>query len=308
MVERLSVNVGSTDLTFETGRIAKQAHGAVFVTQGDTVVLTAVGVAPEARPGQDFFPLTVEYREKSAAAGRIPGNYFRREGRPSEREILVCRMTDRPLRPLFPKGFINEVQVFSTVFSADNENNPDVMSINGASAALHISKIPFNGPIGAVRVGMIDGALAANPPMSEMEDSVLDVVIAGTKDAITMVEGKALEVSEDTLLEALEFGHEHIRRICDAIEEFRARAGVEKMAFEVPELDSDATSRRWPPNALRKSCRSLRSRNGATRTTPSRTKLPRNWRSDTARSCTKSARATSRRPLRRRRNASCGKG
>ncbi|MBN2311376.1 MAG: polyribonucleotide nucleotidyltransferase, partial [Candidatus Hydrogenedentes bacterium] len=239
MIERLSVQVGSTEITFETGRIAKQAHGAVLVTQGDTVVLSAVGVASEARPGQGFFPLTVEYREKGAAAGRIPGNYFRREGRPSEREILVCRMTDRPLRPLFPKGFMNETQVFSTVFSADNINNPDIMSINGASAALHISKIPFAGPIGAVRVGLIGGELVANPSMADMEESALDIVIAGTKDAITMVEGQASELSEDQMLEALEFGHGHIRTICETIETLRERVGVEKMVFEMPAPPED---------------------------------------------------------------------
>ena len=182
--ERLSVRIGEEELQFETGRIAKQAHGAVLTTQGDSIVLTAVGVSSEPRPGQDFFPLTVEYREKSSAAGRIPGNFFRREARPSEREILVCRMTDRPIRPLFPKGFINEVQVFSTVFSADNQNNPDVMSINGASAALHLSKIPFQGPIGAVRVALIDGELIVNPKMAAMDQNRLDVVIAGTRDAI----------------------------------------------------------------------------------------------------------------------------
>ena len=238
-VERLSVQIGQSELTFETGRIARQAHGAVLVTQGETMVLTAAGVAPEARPGQGFFPLTVEYREKSSSAGRIPGNYFRREGRPSEREILVCRMTDRPLRPLFPKGFLNETQVFSTVFSADNENNPDVMSINGASAAVHISKIPFAGPIGAVRVGMIDGELVANPLMSDMEKSVLDIVIAGTQEAITMVEGHAQELSEEDMLRALEFGHGHIRAICAAIEELRSRVGVEKMPFEPPGIPEE---------------------------------------------------------------------
>jgi len=152
MIERLSVNVGGKDLTFETGRIAKQAHGSVLVTQGDTMVLCAVCVSPESRPGQDFFPLTVDYREKSSAAGKIPGNFFRREARPSEREVLVCRLTDRPIRPLFPKGFTNEVQVCSTVYSTDNEHNPDVLAINAASAALHISKLPFDGPIGSFEI------------------------------------------------------------------------------------------------------------------------------------------------------------
>ena len=239
---RLSITVGNDEITFETGRIAKQAHGSVMARQGDTMILTAVGVAPESRPGQGFFPLTVEYREKSSAAGRIPGNYFRREGRPSEREILVCRMTDRPIRPLFPKGFLNETQVFSTVFSADNENDPDVLSINGASAALHISKIPFRGPIGAVRVGLVEGELVVNPKMSQMEESDLDIIIAGTRDAITMVEGKAREVSEDKMTEALAFGHGFIKEICDAIDELRRQVGEEKMPFEEPEIPAEVVS------------------------------------------------------------------
>ncbi len=238
-VERLSVTIGADEIVFETGRIARQAHGAILLTCGESMVLSAVCVSPDLRPGQDFFPLTVEYREKCAAAGRIPGNFFRREGRPSEREILVCRLTDRPMRPLFPKGFLNEVQVFSTVFSADNVHNPDVLSIIGASAALHISKIPFNGPIGAVRLGLIEGEFVANPPMADMANSEFDIVMAGTKDAITMVEGQATEVDEDTMLEALEFGHEQIKKICAAIEEFRARVGVEKMAYTSPESNQD---------------------------------------------------------------------
>lgn len=232
MKERLSITVGSDELIFETGQIAKQAHGSVMAICGDTMVLSAVCVAPDMRPGQDFFPLTVDYREKSFAAGRIPGNFFRREGRPTEREILTDRLTDRPLRPLFPKGFLNELQVCQTVFSTDNEHDPDVMSINAASAALHISKVPFNGPIGAVRVGLIEGEFVVNPLMSQREESDLELVMAGSKDAIMMVEGEANELSEDKMLEALEFGHEHIKKICAGIEELRERVGVEKMAFE----------------------------------------------------------------------------
>ncbi len=236
MIERLSVSVGSEDLVFETGRIAKQAHGSVLVSSGDAMVLSAACVAPEARPGQNFFPLTVEYREKSSSAGKIPGNFFRREGRPSEREILVCRLTDRPLRPLFPKGFLNETQIFSTVYSADNVSNPDVMSINGASAALHISKIPFDGPIAAVRVAMLDGELVVNPSMEN--DLEMDLVIAGTRDGISMVEGQAAEATEDVMVEALELGHDAIKRICDCIDELRQRVGVEKMAYEVHEPEA----------------------------------------------------------------------
>lgn len=239
MAERLSVTIGSCEITFETGRIAKQAHGAVLATCGGTMVLSAVVVAPDAKPGQDFFPLTVDYREKSFAAGRIPGNFFRREARPSEREILIARLTDRPLRPLFPKGFLNELQVFQTVYSADNINDPDWLSINAASAALSISPVPFQGPIGAVRVGLIDGEFVVNPSIEAMENSELDIIMAGTREAINMVEGSAKELPEDQMVEALEFGHGYIKQICDAIEEFRARAGQEKMAFEAPATDEE---------------------------------------------------------------------
>ncbi|MBI3119195.1 MAG: polyribonucleotide nucleotidyltransferase [Candidatus Hydrogenedentes bacterium] len=239
MVERLSVKIGAQDIEFETGRIAKQAHGAVICRCGDTMVLSAVSVAPEGKPGQDFFPLTVDYREKFYSVGQIPGNFFRREGRPSEREILVCRLTDRPLRPLFPKGFTNEVQVFQTVLSADNVNNPDVLSIIAASAALHISQIPLIEPIGAVRVGFIEGQYVANPPMDQMAGSEIDVVMAGTRDAVTMVEGQAKEVSEEMMAGALEFGRQQIQLVVDAIEQLRARAGVEKMPVIVVETPEE---------------------------------------------------------------------
>jgi polyribonucleotide nucleotidyltransferase len=243
MVERLSVDLDSdVTLEFETGRIAKQAHGSVICRSGDTMVLSAVTVAPEAREGQDFFPMTVDYREKFYAAGQVPGNFFRREARPSEREILVCRMTDRPLRPLFPKGFRNELQVCQTVISADNTNSPDVLSINAASAALHISKVPLVEPIGAVRVGRIEGELTINPPMTAMFDSDIDLVIAGTMEAITMVEGQGDEVSEEVMLDALEFGHANIQKIIKAIHELRDRAGVEKMPFEEPQLDAEVVA------------------------------------------------------------------
>lgn len=242
MAEHVSVSIGEDEILFETGRIAKQAHGAVVATMGETIVLSAVCVAAEQRLGQDFLPLTVDYREKSFAAGNIPGNYFRREARPSEREVLVCRLTDRPIRPLFPKGFRYETQVCQTVFSADNIHDPDVLAINAASAALHISKIPFAGPIGAVRVALLDGQLVANPHMDGMEGSQLDVVIAGTKEAICMVEGSAEEIPEQQMVEALEFGHQHIVRICECIDELRNRAGVDKMPFEMPEPDPEVVA------------------------------------------------------------------
>jgi polyribonucleotide nucleotidyltransferase len=241
-MERISVEIGAAGLEFETGRIAKQAQGAVICRAGDTMVISAVCVAPDARPGMDFFPMTVDYREKFYAVGQIPGNFFRREARPSEREILVCRMTDRPLRPLFPKGFYNELQVSQSVWSADNVNNPDVLSINAASAALHISKVPLSEPIGAVRVGFIDGELVANPSMEEMDASDIDIVIAGTMEAITMVEGQAQEVSETVMLDALEFGHAQIQKIIAAINELRERVGVEKMVHVEPELDASVVA------------------------------------------------------------------
>lgn len=238
MTTRLKVQIDDVELEFETGRIAKQAQGAVIVRSGDTMVLSAVCVESSARPGMDFFPMTVDYREKFYAVGQIPGNFFRREARPSEREILVCRLTDRPLRPLFPKGFRNELQVCQTVLSADNVNDPDVLSINAASAALHISKVPLVEPIAAVRVGYIDGQFVVNPPMPDMAFSEIDIIIAGTQDAIMMVEGKASEVSEDRMLDALEFGHERIKKIIATIEELRGLVGVEKMPFEEPVLDA----------------------------------------------------------------------
>ena len=237
-----SVKIGSSELIFETGRIAKQAHGSVLVTCGETMVLSAVTVAPGMRPGQDFFPMTVDYREKAYAAGSIPGNFFRREARPSEREILTCRLTDRPMRPLFPKGFMNETQVCQTVLSADNIHDPDVMSINAASAATHISKLPFNGPIGAVRMGLIDDELVVNPSIEDMDESDLDLIVAGTREAIIMVEGSAQEVPEAKMLEALEFAHVQIKLIVQAIEELREKAGVEKMPFTPPELDAEVVS------------------------------------------------------------------
>jgi len=241
-VERLTVTVGDRQLDFETGRIAKQAHGAVICRIGETMVLSAVCVAPEAKPGQDFFPLTVDYREKFYSVGQIPGNFFRREARPSEREILVCRLTDRPLRPLFPKGFCNELQVCQTVLSADNVNDPDVISINAASAALHISKIPLLEPIGAVRVGLINGEFIVDPTMEDMEVSEIDVVMAGTRDAITMVEGSAREVSEEVMLGAIEFGHRNIKTIIEGIEELRRRCGVEKMPYETPQTNEEVAA------------------------------------------------------------------
>ncbi|MFP4182832.1 MAG: polyribonucleotide nucleotidyltransferase, partial [Thiohalospira sp.] len=204
---RREVRYGEHDLILETGGVARQADGAVMVSMGDTVVLvTAVG-RPDAEPGRDFFPLTVNYQERTYAAGRIPGGFFRREGRPSEKETLTSRLIDRPIRPLFPAGFTHEVQVIATVISLDPEVDPDIPSLIGASAALALSGLPFQGPIGAALVGYKDGEYQLNPAFSALEDSGLDLVVAGTDNAVLMVESEAAELSEETMLGAVMFGH-----------------------------------------------------------------------------------------------------
>jgi polyribonucleotide nucleotidyltransferase len=208
--------------------VAEQANGAVIIRQGDTVVLSTAVMAREPREGIDFFPLTCDYEEKLYAAGKIPGAFMRREGRPSEQAILASRLTDRPLRPLFPDGFRLDVQVISTVLSVDQENDPTILSINGASTALVISDIPFQGPVGAVRMGYIDGQVVVNPPMSQMADSELDLVVAGTSDAILMVEAGAKGVSEQVVLDALAAAHEEIKRISAGQLELREQVGLEK--------------------------------------------------------------------------------
>src|SRR5882757_8286826 len=210
----VSVTVGDREITLETGKLAKQADGAVVVRSGDTMVLaTAVG-RMEAREGADFFPLTIDVEERAYAAGKIPGGFFKREGRPTERAILTARMIDRPIRPLWPKGYRNEVQCIATVLSADMIVSHDILAINGVSAALMISPMPFFGPIGAVRVGLIEGALVINPTLQENEESELDLIVVGTKDGLTMVEAGANEVPEDKLLEALDLAHAEIKKLC----------------------------------------------------------------------------------------------
>jgi polyribonucleotide nucleotidyltransferase len=226
---QVSVQIGTQEISFETGKLAKQADGAVVVRGGDTMVLATAQGRAEAREGADFFPLTVDVEERMYAAGKIPGGFFKREGRPTERAILTARMIDRPIRPLWPKGFRNEVQVICTVLSADMVTNHDILCINGASAALMLSPLPFLGPVGAVRVGLIDGELVVNPTLREMEDeSSLDLIVVGTREALTMVEAGAQEIPEDTILEAFALAHAEIVKLCDAQEDLRRQAGKPK--------------------------------------------------------------------------------
>ena len=228
--------VGGKEITFETGKLAKQADGAVVVRSGETMVLATAQGRPDAREGQDFFPLTIDVEERAYAAGKIPGGFFKREGRPTERAILTARMIDRPIRPLWPKGYRNEVQCIATVLSADMVTSHDILAINGVSAALMISPMPFFGPIGAVRIGLIEGELIVNPTLTEQfEESTLDLIVVGTKEGLTMVEAGADQVPEAKLLEALDLAHEEIKNLCAAQEELRERAGKPKW------LDSSVT-------------------------------------------------------------------
>ncbi|MGA8145484.1 MAG: polyribonucleotide nucleotidyltransferase [Candidatus Acidiferrales bacterium] len=236
MFEQVSVEVGGRKLTFETGKMARQAHGAVVARYGDTVVLATACMDNKATD-KDFLPLTVDYREYTYSAGKIPGGFFKREGRPSEREILTSRLTDRPLRPLFPEGWSTETQIVAMVLSADSENDPDVIGLTAASAALFISKIPFANPIAAVRIGLLEGKLVVNPTVAEQKTSLLNLVVAGSDEAIVMVESGSLEVSEDTVVDALEFAHAEIRKIVGAIRELQKRVNPEKVAVKPPAFD-----------------------------------------------------------------------
>src|SRR6476660_7716755 len=209
-----SIKLGNEELIVETGKVAKQADGSVIIKYGDTMLLVAAVSSRTAKEGLDFFPLTVEYRENTFSAGRIPGNYFRREGRPSEKEVLTCRLIDRPVRPLFADGYRFETQIVASVISSDAENDPDVIAITGASCALFLSDIPFNNPIGGVRVGLIDGKYIINPTFDERRESELDLIVAGTEEAICMVECEAQEVTEQIMVEALMLAHREIKRLC----------------------------------------------------------------------------------------------
>jgi len=239
MESKVSKVIGSADLTISTGKLAKLADGSVTVRSGDTLILVAAVSATTVKEGQDFFPLTVDYREKAAAVGKFPGGYFKREGRPSEKETLTSRMTDRPLRPLFPKGYFYDTQVISVLLSADGENDPDILSITGASAALCISDIPFAGPIGAVRIGRINGEFVVNPTHTQRQQSNLDLVYVGSAEEVVMIEGAAYEISEEDFIRALEFAQPYVRQIVDMQKELAAVVGKPKREVELLSVRDD---------------------------------------------------------------------
>src|SRR6476659_1789732 len=234
-----SIKLGDRDLTVETGRVAKQADGSVVIRYGDTMILCAAVSALTPREGVDFFPLTVEYRESNYAAGRIPGNYFRREGRPNEKEILTSRLIDRPCRPLFAEGYRNETQVIASVISADPDNNPDVVAITGASCALYLSDIPFLNPIAGVRIGLIEGRYIVNPTYDEVRESRLNLIVAGSEEAIVMVEAGATEVSEEIMVEALMVAHKEINRLCRWQKELYKALEIQKREVVAAPLDEE---------------------------------------------------------------------
>jgi len=247
-----SVEAGKGVLKFSTGYFAKQAHGAVLVACGETIVFASSVMDKSVKEGQDFFPLSVDYREKVYAAGKIPGGFIKREARPSDRETLISRLTDRPIRPLFPDGFVNDVQIIIYVLSHDKQNQPDILAINAASAALSISGMPFKGPVGAVRIGRLNGEFIVNPTFEEIKDSDINLVVAGTVKAVTMIEGESKNISEDDMLRAIEIAHENIQKICFAQEEFARKISPQPLAYKqyLPDelLKSELRSRYY--NAL----------------------------------------------------------
>jgi len=239
MQQKVTAQIGATHISIETGKIARLADGAVVVSCGDTMVMASAVSATTVKEGQDYFPLTVDYREKAAAAGKFPGGYFKREGRPTEKETLTSRMIDRPLRPLFPQGYFYDTQVISLLLSADGENDPDILALNGASAALCVSDIPFAGPIGAVRIGRVNGQFVANPTHAEREQSDLDLVYVGTENDVIMIEGAAREVPEADFLKALEFAHGHAREMIRIQNELAARVGKPKREMPLLHVNQD---------------------------------------------------------------------
>ncbi|MEI7644119.1 MAG: polyribonucleotide nucleotidyltransferase [Chloroflexales bacterium] len=281
-VHTVSAEIAGRTLTIEAGRFAEQADGAVTVRYGDTVLLATVVGAKEPREGIDFFPLTVDYEERMYSAGKIPGNFFKREGRPTTTAILTSRLTDRPLRPLFPKGYLNEVQVIITTFSIDMVNDPGPMAIIGASAALAISDIPFKGPVGAVQMAHIDGKLVANPPMADLDKSRLDLVVAGTKDAVLMVEAGAEELTEDELLDAVIQGHAICKQLCEMQEELARLCGRAKREFVAPAIDTsleDSVSA-WMGRRLREAVRSSNKQEREDRTAALKAEVVTNFSAD----------------------------
>ncbi|TFG52910.1 MAG: polyribonucleotide nucleotidyltransferase, partial [Gemmatimonadales bacterium] len=241
-MHRIETEFAGRKLVVETGRMAKQAAGSAYLQFGDTAVLAAVTVSPNIS-SLPFFPLTVEYREKTYAAGKIPGGFIKREGRPSEKEVLACRLIDRSIRPLFPEGFKNEIQVFVTVLSADQENDADVLGLLGASLALTISKVPWNGPIAGVRVGRVDGSWILNPTFHQLEISELDLIVSGKADSIVMVEGGALELGEEDVIGALKVAQKGIKDLVGIVNEVSAKCAVEKMAWTKPTPDPAIVAR-----------------------------------------------------------------
>jgi polyribonucleotide nucleotidyltransferase len=237
MIHKSEIDFAGRPFSIETGKVAKQANGSVLVQYGETVVLVTAVTADKKREGLDFIPLTVNYLEMTYAAGRIPGGFFKREGRPSDHETLISRFIDRPLRPLFPKGFQNEIQIIATVLSADQDNDPSILGMIGASAALSVSDIPFNGPIAGAKVGRIDGEYVLNPTHDELEMSDIDLFVAGSEDAIIMVEGSAKGVKEGEILEAILFGHQCLKPVIGLQNQLRLSSGMTPKEFESPKPD-----------------------------------------------------------------------
>ena len=237
MSHTVEIDLGGRQITLETGRMAKQANGAVVVRSGDSVVLVSACMSEEPKPNAGFFPLTVDYREYTYAAGKIPGGFIKREGRPSEKEILTSRLIDRPIRPLFPEGFLNETQIIAMVLSADPEQDPNSLAVVGAGAALAISDIPFHHVLGGVRVGMVNGEYVANPTYSEGRESKLNIVVAATENGIVMVEAGAQQASEKEVVGAIDFGHNCCKKIAAAINELVVKVGKPKRVFEAKPLD-----------------------------------------------------------------------
>src|SRR3989442_3102292 len=239
MQHKVTAQVGAHSITIETGKIAKLADGSVVVSCGETMVMASAVSATTIKEGQDYFPLTVDYREKAAAAGKFPGGYFKREGRPTEKETLTSRMIDRPLRPLFPQGYFYDTQIISILLSADGENDPDILAINGASAALCVSDIPFAGPIGAVRVGRVKGQFVANPTHTDRAQSDLDLVYVGTDNDAIMIEGSANELAEAEFVKALEFAHGHAREMIRIQRELAAQVGKPKRDMSLLQVSQE---------------------------------------------------------------------